>query len=272
MNRMERVRSRLELGWVAARNLVLGANVRAVTATPRPRHLAFHVTELLFLQHALLRRRGLEECPVTDLLSQPAAGVKLAPDAARAWFDASPSYAVDLVSLCLLCRALEPTPSKIFEIGTSVGTTALHFAMNAPDARVFTLDLPAGETQSPVLRTTAMDEAHIRGRRGIGRYVFEGRPEADRIECLYGDSATFDFAPYEGAIDLFFIDGAHSYEYVRSDTLNALRCCRPGGIIVWHDFGRQGVNGVTRWVHELLRAGGRKIRAAPGSSLAYMFV
>jgi hypothetical protein len=91
-----------------------------------------------------------------------------------------------------------------------------------------------------------------------------------KITRLYGDSATFDFAPYHGTIDLFFIDGAHSYEYVRSDTINALACCHPGSIIAWHDFGRVGVNGVSRWLRRLSRR--YQIYSVPGGSLAFMVV
>jgi predicted O-methyltransferase YrrM len=262
------LRNDLVMGWTAARNLALGMNVRALGIGPRPRALAHHTTELLFLQQALLRRRGLTERSVAEHLGEHDVAVRLAPDAAKAWLDASPGYAVDLLSLCMLVHALE-APRRIFEIGTSVGTTALHFALNAPQATIFTLDLPRDHPSPPALRTTAMDDAHIRGRQGIRRYVFDGRPEAERIACLFGDSATFDFTPYEGSIDLFFIDGAHSYEYVRADKENALRCCRAGGIIAWHDFGRLGVNGVTRWLRELQRASGREIFVVPGGSLAY---
>jgi hypothetical protein len=88
---------------------------------------------------------------------------------------------------------------------------------------------------------------------------------------LFGDSASFDFSPFAGAVDLFFIDGAHSYEYVRSDTLRALQCVRPGGVIAWHDFGRTGVNGVSRWLLEM-HSRQWPVCAAPGGSLAYMIV
>ena len=36
-------------------------------------------------------------------------------------------------------------------------------------------------------------------------------------------------------VDLFFIDGAHSYQYVRQDTLNAFQTCHQGNMIVWRD-------------------------------------
>jgi hypothetical protein len=85
------------------------------------------------------------------------------------------------------------------------------------------------------------------------------------------DSAKFDYSPFNRRVDLFFIDGAHSYPYVRDDTLKALECCRPGSVIAWHDYGRHGVNGVSRWLHEFSR--GRKIYCIPGGgSLAYMRV
>jgi len=40
-----------------------------------------------------------------------------------------------------------------------------------------------------------------------------------------------------GPFDLIFIDGSHYYEYVKSDTQNALGCLTAGGLVVWHDYG-----------------------------------
>ena len=36
--------------------------------------------------------------------------------------------------------------------------------------------------------------------------------------------------------DLILIDGGHSYECVRSDTIRALEAVSGNGIIVWHDY------------------------------------
>jgi predicted O-methyltransferase YrrM len=113
-----------------------------------------------------------------------------------------------------------------------------------------------------------MDDAHIDGAVSTSEYLFRDYDQRDRIELLFGDSAMFDFAPWHGTIDLFFIDGAHSYDYVRSDTLNAVRCVRPGGVIAWHDFGRTGLNGVSRWLTEWRRQG-HEVFATPGGSLAF---
>jgi predicted O-methyltransferase YrrM len=43
-------------------------------------------------------------------------------------------------------------------------------------------------------------------------------------------------------MDLVFIDGAHSEDYVRNDTLQALKMIRPGGgVVIWHDAHLFGV-------------------------------
>jgi Methyltransferase domain len=101
--------------------------------------------------------------------------------------------------------------------------------------------------------------------------TLEGRKDTARIHRLLGDSATFDFSPYARNIDLFFIDGAHTYEYVKNDTLKALECCHPGSVIAWHDYGRMGINGVTRWLHEFVRSHFPVYRV-PNGSLAFGIV
>lgn len=162
-------------------------------------------------------------------------------------------------------------PRQVFEIGTLTGYTAFHFALNSPDdAKIYTLDLPMGEKIAPQLKTTMVDGTHIESHLGQRQYAFDNTAVAEKITCLFGDSAAFDFSPFHNQIDLFFIDGAHSYEYVRSDTLNALRCCHPGSVIAWHDFGRVGVNGVSKWILEFART--HQVYCVPGSSLAFMRV
>ena len=52
---------------------------------------------------------------------------------------------------------------------------------------------------------------------------------------LTGDSRTFDFSPYENAIDLIFIDGDHSNEGVLADCRKSFDMVR-SGTIIWHDY------------------------------------
>jgi hypothetical protein len=266
---------------VAFRNVVLGANASAL-ALGSPRAVVHYASEALFLRRALAGDRGLPELPVWRAFgAEGETAVRLANIENPSWPAVQPSFLADIVNLCRICVLLQPR--RIFEIGTYRGYSTLHLALNAPDhARVYTLDLPkqaAAHSKvgapdgagGPTLRTTFMDAAHIRGARREQDYAFSGTTAAGSIDLLFGDSATFDFRPYHHAIDLFFIDGAHSYEYVRSDTLQALRCVLPGGVIAWHDFGRAGVNGVTRWLLQMKRQGWPVV-AAPGGSLAFMVV
>jgi predicted O-methyltransferase YrrM len=128
--------------------------------------------------------------------------------------------------------------------------TTLQMAINSPaDATVITLDLPEGA--SAVAPLDANDRAYTIA--PPRRYT--GRPHAHKIVQHLGDSATFDFAAVaakHGPIDLAFIDGSHSYEYVENDTQKVLACLAPRGMVLWHDF-TPGWPGVVRYLSELHR-------------------
>ena len=95
----------------------------------------------------------------------------------------------------------------------------------------------------PLEETEAADlgpaDRALTQRRRVGQ-EYANKDVTHKIEQLYGDSRSFDFAPYAGQADIVFIDGGHTYEIARSDTENAIRLCRPGGAILWHDFGNYG--------------------------------
>lgn len=149
--------------------------------------------------------------------------------------------------LSLLTAYLQPR--RIVEIGTASGQATLLMARQAPEARIDTLDLgneapSLGEQrgQPPWTDLSTIGAA------------FRGTEHAERITQHFGDSARFDFAPFAGAIDLVFVDGAHTYEYVRSDSRAALAMLAPGGAIVWDDCNALSP-GVARALVELRRAG-----------------
>jgi predicted O-methyltransferase YrrM len=266
----------LRTGGIVLRNLLLGGSVAALRLG-RPRKILAAASENLFFLKTFAGTRGIAQRNVCEMFPAPDGleSIELANlneswrPYSEPWLHSVASYTTDLVGLCLLCRRLKP--KVIFEIGTLRGYTTLHLALNTPDeAKVYTLDLPKDASAEPVLATTMADRVLSAPSTRPGRYCFEGTRVESKITCLFGDSATFDYTPYLKNVDLFFIDGAHSYEYVRSDTLHALRCCRPGGVIAWHDFGRAGINGVSRWLLELARE--RTITCVPGGSLAFMKV
>jgi predicted O-methyltransferase YrrM len=130
-------------------------------------------------------------------------------------------------------------PKVIFELGTFRGRTALNFALNSPaDCRIFTLDLAPSGRSAVIERVNAADASIIQASETGCDY--RGSDVEHKIEQLYGDSTRFDFRPFSGQVDLVFVDGGHDYEVARSDTRNALAMVRPGGVVVWHDFGNYG--------------------------------
>lgn len=117
----------------------------------------------------------------------------------------------------------------IFEIGTFDGGTTRRLAeQSAADAIVFTIDLPEetfNATQSP----DAFSGARVGEK-------YRDSAAAHKIQQIRADASVFDFSPYDGAMDVVFVDAAHDYVHGLSDSRNALRIARRGGVIVWHDF------------------------------------
>jgi hypothetical protein len=153
---------------------------------------------------------------------------------------------VSLLELLVLARLVrERAPRTIFEIGTFDGRTTLNLAANAPaDAVVHTLDLPA--SPAPALELHRWDRQFVRD--DLSGIRLEGSDVESRVTRHRGDSATFDFSPY--APQFVFVDGAHSYEYVLSDTRKAMAMLDGGrGIVLWHDYGSWP--GVTQALDEL---------------------
>jgi hypothetical protein len=252
------------------KNLIIGGNIISLTMVLKPKRMIGYVSEILFFYKAFNSKRGLPQKNVYKVLpSENIESIKLGGfKDGGTWFSQS-SFLTDIINLSLICQIIKP--KIIFEIGTFYGYTSFHFALNSPDDTIiYTLDLPIDEKLIPELKTTLVDESHIKNRKEIVKFSFSNTFEEKKIIRLFGDSATYDFSDFWGKVDLFFIDGAHSYDYVRSDTLNALKCCHKGSIIVWHDYGRVGVNGVSKWLHEFSKE--REIFSISGGSLAYMVI
>ena len=106
-------------------------------------------------------------------------------------------------------------------------------ANSLPDARIYTLDLPnESQTELPI---DPGEKKYIDKETSGARFI--GTDCEPKITQLYGDSATFDFSPYHDTVDMIFVDGAHSYDYVLHDSRGALKLLRDGkGLILWHDY------------------------------------
>ena len=169
----------------------------------------------------------------------------------------------EVLAIGAMVRGLRP--ERILEIGTFEGNTTVNLAANAPSgAHVFTLDLPPDWG-----RRYSLDVLDIHYNAATGSHTgrqFTDSHHANRITQLWGDSAEFDWDEH-GPFDFILIDGCHTYEYAVSDTRNALRVLRPGGAIVWHDYGM--LEDVSRAVDDM--AGRIRVRVIQGTRLAVGF-
>jgi predicted O-methyltransferase YrrM len=139
----------------------------------------------------------------------------------------------DLVALSVLVA--QAHPAVLFEFGTFTGLGTLHMVLNSPATSiVHTLDLKPHERHS----ISGLDwESDIEQSKIGGLY--RAAPEMDgRVRQHWGDSRLFDTSELRGAVDFIFIDAAHSYEFVRSDTEKAIEMAAPGATVVWHDYHR----------------------------------
>jgi len=155
----------------------------------------------------------------------------------------------ELEVLAHLCRLKRP--KAVFEFGTFEGLTTLLFALNSPQATVWTLDLPRDKRIALKFDIGPLNKRCVRNR---GQLFFQDAPCRDRIKSLFGDSATFDYSPFEGKMDLIFVDGAHTVYYTRNDSDNAFRMVRKGGIIVWHDYNPRYWPDTVKYLRELSRS------------------
>jgi predicted O-methyltransferase YrrM len=207
----------------------------------------------------------LPERSLDDLLALGPVQVRL-PRAAFASADNWTMPLGELATLGAVCARVQPR--RIFEIGTYTGLSTLVMAMNVPTgAEIFTLDLP------PAARATHVHGRGIGGLRDfdVGAHV-RGLAEGPSVRQLYGDSRTFDPAPFRASVDLVLIDADHTYDFVRADTEHALAMVRRGGVIVWDDYvwteDAPECAGVTRCVNELAQT--RPVRRIAGTRLAIL--
>ncbi len=148
-------------------------------------------------------------------------------------------------------------PRRHLEFGTWEGRGALA-CLQECDAAVWSINLRDGETDdqgrwaydawlddfTPASASAIMTRTARNGRTvvrtdalgAIGRLVHEAGL-GHRLCQIYCDSRRWDRANLpDGFFDSALIDGGHAEDVVASDTLNALRLVRSGGLLLWHDY------------------------------------
>jgi len=134
---------------------------------------------------------------------------------------------VTLTEAAALAAMIKWSNAKaVFEFGTYKGVSTTQIALNLPDdGMVYTLDLPADHPVA--IEYSKLESSSMK--------IVVPDDLSHKVKYLKADSAEFDTTPFRGKMDLVFVDGYHSFEYVKNDTEKGLEMLRPGGIIAWHD-------------------------------------
>jgi hypothetical protein len=170
--------------------------------------------------------------------------------------------------LAIIALAVAANPKAALEFGTYYGSTTANLALNLPGAHIHTLDLPEDtEAAAALVEGQPVDDEHLIRGRQLGK-SFRGTPLARNITQHQGDTATYDYSSIPDEITFFLIDGSHTYEYAKGDTLHSFRLARGECSVLWHDCDRYHP-GVTSWLGEMIQAGLPVVRVE-NTSLAYL--
>lgn len=124
------------------------------------------------------------------------------------------------------CEKLAELASNkiVLELGAWQGRTTVCIAQTA--AVLHSVDWHKGDAHAGETQTLPH---YLRNLHRYGLY--------DRVVTHIGRFETVLPALCEGYFDMVFLDGFHTYEAVKTDLHRALKVLRPGGVLVFHDYG-----------------------------------
>lgn len=183
---------------------------------------------------------------------------------------------VDQIVLLLLEKLIKPR--VILEVGTYLGYTAKLF-LNNSEASVISIDLPGEDVNinsrfelNDILQEGDSNDEFLRINQAINGEIYLKEitnEQNERLNLVKSDSTAISFLDKFGILDYVFIDGGHSYEIIKSDTLNA-RAAVKNGVIIWHDFNSNIHSDVTKFLKEESQS--RKIFHVKGSLCAFEII
>jgi len=115
------------------------------------------------------------------------------------------------------------------EIGCWIGESALLFLNSGKVDQFFAVDI---------------------WRRSIGEKYFDKNLKGRKITKLKMPmNKAISYLP---SLDFVYIDGSHSYKWVKDDILSSLKVIKKGGIIAGHDYSSKYKDRVVKAVNEIL--------------------
>jgi hypothetical protein len=199
-----------------------------------------------------LRRHGLLAKPLGDDLLDQIPRVALSEIVSKPLIriEGTHSYIDGSLPLCdllaLLSVLVDRSPQTVLEIGTFNGRTTRMMALNLPGAKIHTIDLPENFDDNGA--GIPKDDWHLISSRRVGS-EYRADPSITSVTQHFGDTVEYVFPTAE----IFFIDGSHTYAYVRNDTEKALMSPATK-VLIWHDCNRTHPE-VTRWLLEMIQTG-----------------
>lgn len=138
------------------------------------------------------------------------------------------SGVLDYALLPILAKMLE---KKVYlEIGTYIGES-INIMSEVCD-KVYSVTADPDSSYGMRIWCRHYDIPHY-----SGRLVND-----EKVTTFYMDSKEFDFSEIGKKVEIYFIDGDHSYNGVFQDTKNVFQNRREDSIVVWHDFKEQRNN------------------------------
>ena len=131
------------------------------------------------------------------------------------------SLPTDIILLKSLANQI--SNCRYFEIGTWRGESVINVSETAKEC--YTLNLSKEEILAEGLSDKYADLHGI---------LSKGK---ENITHLFGNTLTYNFGKLNTKFDLIFVDGNHSYEFVKNDTKKVFEhLVHENSIVVWHDY------------------------------------
>ena len=186
------------------------------------------------------------------------------------------TYNVTELELLAISAIVRQRQARVtLEFGTADGRTTLNIAVNAaPGGTVFTLNLPLQQAATAGVNADVKDGTLWHDSAGHKQDVpvgshFLNRETPASIVQLWGNSQSFDFAPYLGKCEIVFVDGDHFEPGVSVDCETALTLAdRRDSVVLWHDALRYDVQTA---LPRLARRDRLPILLISGTNLAALF-